>query len=116
MRIKEEVKSGIMVLTLEGDFISLPDQDKLRGRVTELVKRGILHLIIDLKRVKYINSCGLGSLVCAFTSMRRAGGDLRLSRVGPLVRELLSITQLNQVFKVYPSITKALAEARVHEN
>ena len=93
------------VLRLGGDFISEPDQEKFRNRVQDLVAQGNKHLVVDLSHVKYINSCGLGSLVCALSTVRKVGGDLALVGAVPEVRDILVMTRLNTLFEMYPNLT-----------
>lgn len=108
--------SGVCVVSLKGDFISEVDQELFRQKIHSLAEEGNLHVVIELAGVKYINSCGLGSLVCALTTLRKIGGDLRLVDVGAHVRELFAITQLNKIFEIYPSLEKALPEFSAQMN
>ena len=108
MEIMVTAVSGVCVIRFEGDFLSELDHESFRGRIRSLAEEGQLHVAIDLSGVKHINSCGLGSLVCALTTLRTVGGDLRLVRVGEHVWKLLEMTQLNSIFKIYPSLEMAL--------
>jgi len=106
MKITTHDTGGSVIITLHGDFISETDQLAFRDRVKALAAKGQSHLIIDLKHVKYMNSCGLGSLICALTTVRKAGGDLQLASVGPDVSEILRITQLDTIFEIHTSVTE----------
>ncbi len=114
MIIKEHISGDVTVLALQGDFISEPDQKRFLDRITSLVAGGSKHVIIDLRESKILNSCGLGSLVCALTKLRKAKGDLRLANVGIEVRHLLVITRLEEVFSMYGSVEEALESAHAH--
>jgi anti-sigma B factor antagonist len=114
MEIIVTAVGGIHVVRLEGDFLSETDHEIFREKIHALAKEGKMHVAIDLAGVKYINSCGLGSLICALTTLRKVKGDLRLVNVGAHVRELLEITGLNRTFETYPSLEKALREFRSH--
>ena len=102
------------VLRLEGDFLSEPDQKMLRERVRELVAEGKSRLVVDLTHVHYINSCGLGSLVCSMTIARKAGGDLGLAGVGREVREILRVTRLDSIFEIHPSLEPVQSAQKAH--
>jgi anti-sigma B factor antagonist len=114
MQISVKSSGGLSTIHLDGDFIGEPDQKKLRDKVRELVNHGHTHLVIDLARVKHMNSCGLGALVCALTTVRRAGGDLHLAVVGSAVHDLLRITQLDGIFRIYPTVDEAIAQHHIH--
>ena len=116
MHFKVRSLQGASIIRLEGDFISEVDQEKLRKRVRELAQSGNIHIILDLERVKYINSCGLGSLVCALTVLRKAGGDIRLAGVGSVVHDLLQITQLDKILQIFSSVEEALGAQHLQES
>jgi len=109
MQIKEKSHGEIILLVLKGDLLSEPDQKKLMEKVRDLAGAGTKHVIIDMSSVHFINSCGLGSLVCALTTLRKAGGDLRLAGIGSTIKNLFVITQLERVFDFYPTTEKAVA-------
>lgn len=111
MHLKVTHSPGVSVVHLEGDFLLEPEQNKLREKIHELVDRGSKNFIIDLTGVKHINSCGLGSLICAYTSARKTGGNLRLAGASRAVQELLKITQLVKIFEMFPTLEQALAES-----
>ncbi len=104
------------VVHLEGDFLSEPEQQKVRDRIRAMVNEGRKHIIVDLSGIHHINSCGLGSLVCALVAARRAGGDVVLVSPGEQVEHLFEITKLSTVFHIYPSVTAALAEHHALQN
>jgi anti-sigma B factor antagonist len=110
MHIKVTQEAGVSIIHLEGDFLLEPEQFKLRERVHDLIEKGSRNFIIDLTAVKHINSCGLGSLVCAYTSVRRIAGDLKFAGAGAAVQELLNITQLVKIFEMFPTLEQALAD------
>jgi anti-sigma B factor antagonist len=116
MQVRVKKIDGTGILKLEGDFLGEDDHHKVRERVCDLVKHGRTNLVLDLTHVEHINSCGLGSLVCALTTVRRAGGELRLTGAGVHVREILKITHLNNVFQICPSVSAALSKQSVHKN
>lgn len=114
MKIQTEPKAAATVVSLEGDFVSEADQMALRDEVAVLVGRNEIHIVIDLAGVKYMNSCGLGSLVCALTKVRKAGGNLCLARVGDEVAKVIKLTKLDMILHVYPTVEGALSEVSVH--
>ena len=54
-----------------------------------------------------MNSSGLGMLISAMTTLRNAGGDLRLANVADRIQSLLVITKLITVFKHFESVEDA---------
>jgi anti-sigma B factor antagonist len=61
-----------------------------------------------MTNVKMINSTGIGILISGLTTIKNAGGDLKLAHISDNVKGVLSITKLNQVFHVYSNVDEAV--------
>jgi anti-sigma B factor antagonist len=109
MQIKEKIDNNIAVLTFKGDLLGEPDTTTIREKIKSLVNDDVKHVIVDLGGVNYMNSSGLGTLIASLTTMRAAGGELRLARIGEKVQNLFIITQLVKVFDTYETVERALA-------
>jgi anti-sigma B factor antagonist len=110
MKISLTHKAKTEIISLNGDFISEPDQIALRNQVRGLVSDGNNNLVIDFTHVKYINSCGLGSLVCALSTVRKSGGDILLVGIGKDVERVMKVTKLDTIFRIFPDITSAISQ------
>ncbi|MHC4934163.1 MAG: STAS domain-containing protein, partial [Planctomycetota bacterium] len=88
---------------LEGET-SVRFKEKIRGIIGE----GRKQLIIDLGKVAFVDSSGLGALISALKVLRADGGDLKLANVGEQVLSVLEITRLMRVFETYPTTESAL--------
>lgn len=95
------------VIEFEGKVIGGPDAVRLNEKLHELISAGKTNVIIDLGKVKFMNSSGLGMLISSLTTLRKAGGDLRIANHSEKIKELLEITQLASVFKQYQSVEEA---------
>lgn len=105
----DEHAPNVVVIALSGDVMGGPDGAMLHEKLHELKATGKRNVVIDLDQVRFMNSSGLGMLIGALTTMRNAGGDLRLSRVGDRVQSLLMITKLAAVFKHFSSVSEAVS-------
>ena len=85
-----------------------PATAKLHESLSELKDQGKLNVVVDLAKVKFMNSSGLGMLISALTTMRNAGGDLRLANPASKIRSLLVVTRLVTVFEHYDSVQEAV--------
>ena len=108
MQIKASIRDNVAILTLSGNFLCEPDTLKLREKLYSLLADETRNVVIDLNEVDCINSQGLGTLISALTTLRKAGGNLRLARAGETVQNLLNITRLVKVFEIYDSVEEAL--------
>jgi anti-sigma B factor antagonist len=75
----------------------------------ELVEKGKMRIVIDLNDVKSVNSSGLGILIGGLTTMKNAGGDLKLANVSSKIQTLLVVTKLDSIFEQHSSVDKAVA-------
>lgn len=72
----------------------------LRTRMRGLIDAGIRDLVVDLNGVQMVDSAGLGLLISAHNSLRKAGGQLSIVRASPDVYELLRTMRIHQHFSV----------------
>lgn len=109
MSIKENISGDVVVLTPAGNILGDPDTAAMRERIKGLIREGFLKIVIDLSRLEWVNSAGLGAMIAALTTLTQAGGDLRLARVTDKIKSLFLVTQLVKVFKTYESTDRAVA-------
>ena len=81
----------------------------VKETLKQLVDAGAIHLIVDLAEVPFIDSAGLATLVSTLKLVRRVGGSVLLAGVQPQARTVFSLTMLDQVFSIHPTVEAALA-------
>jgi anti-sigma B factor antagonist len=89
---------------MEGDLIGDEVGPIIAELVSDSVEAGIKTMVIDLEKVRYISSSGLGLLITLLTKMKNAGGELFLTAPSEHVKKLLLITKLNGIFTVVESV------------
>ena len=109
MRIREKIEGDVAILSLSGKMMGGPETKELQTHVKGLLNDKLTKVVVDLGKVKWMNSSGLGALMGSLTSMRNADGDLRIANVTEKVKSLLMITQLMTIFKTYESVDRAVA-------
>ncbi|MCH7494868.1 MAG: STAS domain-containing protein [Candidatus Marinimicrobia bacterium] len=109
MHIKEKIEGDVAILSLSGKMMGGPETQELQTHVKGLLNDKLTKVVVDLAKVKWMNSSGLGALMGSLTSMRNADGDLRIANVTEKVKSLLMITQLMTIFKTYESVDRAVA-------
>ncbi|MGQ9632037.1 MAG: STAS domain-containing protein [bacterium] len=101
----------IVVLSLRGQ-ISIPQAERLRDLMKEVLDRGHTHVLLNFTQVEYIDSCGLGALVEAKRQLRQRGGDLGVFGLNRRVEEIFAMMDLNRVFPVFPDAARGIQEFR----
>jgi len=109
MKIKEKMERDIAILTITGNMMGGPETTALHDKIKSLMADGIKKVIIDLGKVKWMNSSGLGVLMASWGSLRKENGNLKLASISEKINSLLMITQLMQFFETYESVDRALA-------
>lgn len=109
MNIKEKMEGDVAVVALKGNLMGEPDTTEVREKVYSLLQDDVKKIVLDLGKVKWMNSSGLGSLIAAMTSVKNKGGDMRLANITEKVESVFMITQLIKVFKTYETVDRAVA-------
>jgi len=92
-----------------GGEVDVYTAPRLRERLVELVDGGARKVVVDLGRVEFLDSTGLGVLVGAHKRLRAAGGSLALVCAREPLLKIFRITALDQVFPLYDSVDAATA-------
>lgn len=108
LEISERLVNGVLVMELAGTLTLGEEAGRLRARFKEVLGDGTTQLVLDLSRVHYIDSAGLGAIVSGHTTARNAGGSMKLANVGEQFRDQLSVTKLTSVFDVYDTVEEAM--------
>ena len=109
MKASSRKVDGVVIIDLSGRITLGEGAVVLRDTVKEISSRGEKKILLNLGDVTYIDSSGIGELVSAFTSVKNAGGELKLLNLTKNVHDLLQITKLYTVFDVQDSEASALA-------
>jgi anti-sigma B factor antagonist len=108
MTIKQKEVGSVTVISMTGDVLGGPDAAELNELLHRLVKEGKKNAVINLANVEYMNSSGLGMMTAALTTMRNAGGSLKLANSAERIKSLLVITKLSSVFQSFDSVDDAV--------
>jgi anti-sigma B factor antagonist len=101
LEIQEREREGILILDLKGRLIVGEPVSELREKVRLAVENGKLNIVLNLENVDYIDSTGLGGLVISYTTVKKAGGALKILKLSQRNVELLVLTKLTTVFEAF---------------
>lgn len=90
----------VTILDMRGRITLGDEIEQLRSAVRNLVAKGQKKIILNLAEVDYIDSSGVGELVGCFTTVRNAGGELKLLNLSRKVHDVLQVTKLYTVFDI----------------
>ena len=108
MKIEPEYDKNVYVISIQGKLISQPEVEELYSHFRYLRDQKINNVILNLEFLDWMGSLGLGALISCVTTMRNAGGDVRLSNLNTKLKSLLAMTKLDRVFQIFDSTDLAV--------
>ena len=103
-------EKDVHILRLEGyvDAHTFTEFEEELTRLTDREKH--YHLLLDLERLTYINSTGLGLLMATFRQVRQHGGDLVIAKMSDKITNIFNLLGFSRLIHTYPSEQEALAK------
>src|SRR6266536_215228 len=92
-----------------GGEVDVYTAPRLRERLVELVEQGARNVVVDLSRVEFLDSTGLGVLVGALKRLRAVNGTFKLVCPHERLLKIFRIAALDRVFEPYDTVEAATA-------
>jgi anti-sigma B factor antagonist len=108
MQLTERTINDVTILDLDGRLTIGDGAELLRETVKKLVSEGKTKVLINLTKVPYVDSGGLGELVHCFASAKKKAGAVKLMGLASRITDLLAITRLVTVFETFETELDAL--------
>ena len=98
----------VSVVTLPTE-IDVTNADATRDELLAVLNQGATLLVADMSKTDFCDSSGVSALVRAFSHAATSGAAIRLVVSTPAVQRVLSITGVDRLVDVYPSVAASLA-------
>jgi anti-sigma B factor antagonist len=108
MKIEKRKKSDVVILDLKGKILIGDGIDVLRDSINSTINEQETKVLLNFSEVPYLDSTGLGEVVRSYTSIKKAGGVVKIVNLTNKVRDLLSVTKLITVFDTFEDEDKAI--------
>ena len=102
---ESEGDAYVVDLTGEIDVYTSP---KVKDAITELIDQEHYNLVINLEKVRYIDSTGLGVLIGGLKRVREHGGSVNLVCTNPQIKKIFDITGLVKIFGIFDDEQSAM--------
>ena len=102
---KTEHYTILRVLAEKLDSTIAPD---LKSELLLLNKDGVSNVILDLSQTRYCDSSGLSSVLVGNRLCKNDNGSLILVGLQPSIRKLITISQLDPVLQIVPTVSEAI--------
>lgn len=84
---------------------------RLREAIRNAVDEHHANVVVDLSRVIFLDSSGLGALIASLKEVRQLGGDLKLIKPGEQAQLVLELTNMGSVLASHASLEDAFPHA-----
>ena len=112
MEIKTRKVGKCKVMECSGSLTLGPATASIRDAIREAVKDGTQKLVLDLGKISYIDSVGIGELIAGYVHVKNKGGSLSLLNLTKRINTLLVIAKLLTVFEVFEDEKLALKDCQ----
>ena len=109
MEISQREKDGITILDIQGE-IDLYNAPEIKDIIQKLIEAQKYNVIINLEKVSYIDSSGIGALISSLSNLKKYQGGLKIINVYVSVKKVFELTKLTSFFEIYESEGEALAK------
>jgi len=100
MNIQFVSQNGTTILLIKEDRIDIQNASQLQEKLLDLIYQGQNQLLLDLQKVSFIDSSGLGALVFSLREARKSKGTIKVSGLSEHVSSMFTITRLNKIFEI----------------
>ena len=100
-------EGAVSLVEISGRLTSF-EAKTFREVIHGLLGQGHANIVLNLTRLEYLDSSGIGELVRNYLTTIKRGGAMRVVGLAPKVEEILKITQLYQVFPEFPDEASAV--------
>ena len=108
LKLGHHAKDGIEVIDVQGE-IDIYTAPRLRELLIDLVGKGSYQLVVNLEKVEFVDSTGLGVLVGGLNRVRAHDGSLDLVCTQERILKIFWITGLTKVFGIHQTVDQAIA-------
>lgn len=108
MDINQRESNDIVVLDITGE-IDLYNAPEIKDIINKLIEEQKYTVIINLEKVTYIDSSGIGALISSLSNLKKYQGGLKIINLFASVRKVFELTKLTSFFEIFDSEEEALA-------
>ena len=109
MEIKLKKYSTTYIIEIVGDM-DLYSAFELKNIIAKMMAKDIENYVVDLAKVDYIDSSGIGVLIHVYSTIKKSNRTLKIANVHGSVEKVIKLTKLSQYFPIVGSVKEALLQ------
>ena len=107
MEISQREKDAITILDIQGE-IDLYNAPEIKDIIQKLIEAQKYNVIINLEKVSYIDSLGIGALISSLSNLKKYQGGLKIINVFASVKKVFELTKLTSFFDIFDTEEDAI--------
>jgi anti-sigma B factor antagonist len=107
MKFGDHLEGDTVIFEVSGKIMGGEETTLFHGRIHEYINQNKKNVVVDLAKVDWMNSVGLGMLISAMTTVKNSGGRFVLANITK-IEAILTITRLIKVFECFDSREEAI--------
>lgn len=112
MEIEVKQIDRILVVKPLEKSIEASNSRDLKTKLVDLINEGHYFIILNLAKIEFMDSNGLGSLISTLKLLATHQGNLVICEAQEPVKRVFTLTRLNQIFSLYPSEEEAIKSSK----
>ncbi len=109
MEITQRERDAIVILDIQGE-IDLYNAPEIKDTIQKLIEEQKYNIIINLEKVSYIDSSGIGALISSLSNLKKYQGSLKIINVYASVKKVFELTKLTSFFEIFDSEDEAVSK------
>lgn len=110
MQLQTQTRPKVISVTVIDDRIDAATAIQFKEKMRDATKNGPARVVLDLARVQFLDSSGLGAIV-AVKKLLGPDQALELSGLTPTVEKVFRLTRMDSIFTIHPSLEVAVSHA-----
>jgi len=108
MKFNIENNDSHTVVTSEVEKLDAQHAPDLKSELVVISKNGVKNIVLDLEKSRYCDSSGLSAILVGNRLCKESGGTFVICNLQDSVSKLISISQLNSVLNITPTVSEAV--------
>lgn len=107
MEIAARKLDDVAVVELPMEELDAGNADEFKGAVTAVLEANT-QVVLDLKRLRFVDSSGLGAFLSCLRKITAKGGDLKLCGLSQQIRSVFELVRMHRIFDIHASADEAV--------
>ena len=111
--IRIEKNQSVVIAILVIEAVTMEENEEIKRKLSQVIEEGGKKIVFDFSGTIFVSSIVLASLIFVLKRARDIGGNMVLCGLKDKVKEIFEVTNLDKVFKIYPTRKEALKQILV---